>query len=145
LTTLNGQLDVSATVVTSCVLTNANVSLTFANFNPTGPAVTATTPIGVTCNNGVGYTLALGDGLNAVSGVRRMNDGGAGRLEYTLSRPDALNVNTLTAWGGANLVSRTGNGSNQDATVFGTITAGGNNATVLAGAYSDTVVISLTF
>ena len=146
--TVTGNLDVSATVATACVLTNFTNSLTFTTtFNPTGPAVTATGDIGVTCNNGLNYTIALGNGGNFLAGVRRMNDGGSGFLEYTISRPDnAVNAtNTGTPWIGANVVSRTGNGSNQPATAYGQITAGGNNASATPGSYGDTVLITVTF
>jgi spore coat protein U-like protein len=145
-TTLTASLDVSVNVVTSCTFSATNYSLTFADFNPTGPAINGTGTIGVTCNATVPYTITLGDGLNAQTGVRRMNDGGANRLEYTLSRPDATNTtNTNTPWNTTSVVARTGTGALQPATVYGQITAGGNNGTVPAGAYSDTVVVSLIF
>lgn len=146
-----GSLDVSATVASACVLTNATNSLTFTTtFNPTGPAVTASGAIGITCNNGLAYTVGLDNGQNpTVGGVRRMNDGGAGRLEYTINRPlDVTNGNSNLPWGGiatANIVTRVGTGLSVDATAYGTITAGGNNATAPSGSYADTVGITISF
>lgn len=141
----SGTLDVSATVAPACTVSTPSNAMSFPVYNPTGAAVTATTDIGVTCNLGQIYTIALGNGLNFLVN-RRMSDGQGNFLEYTINRPDnTTNAATVTAWGGANVVSRTGTGTETIATAYGTVPSNANNQAAVSGNYTDTVAITVTY
>lgn len=146
--TSTGTLDVTATVAPACVVSTTTNTLAFPTFNPSVAAVTATADIGITCNTGLNYSVSLDNGLN-FSGTRRMKDIAGNFLEYTLNRPNnALpNANSGSPWGNAapNVVTRTGTGVEQLATVYGTIPFSTANQAAVTGDYTDTVTITVTF
>lgn len=144
--TSTGTLDVTATVAPACVVSTTTNTLAFPTFNPTVGAVTAQTNIGITCNNGLGYTVSLDNGSNFLV-TRRMTDGSGNYLEYSLNRPNnADNNNSGSAWGTTpNVVTRTGSGVEQLATVYGTIPFSTANQAAVTGSYTDTVTITVTF
>lgn len=121
---------------------------TIGSIAPTAARIDTQGSVTVTCNTP--YTIYIGDGGNRVapgSGDRRMARG-TQRLPYQLYK-DAARTQIWDATGGtATLngsggVSDVGTGINQTRPVYGSIPAG----TVLpaAGAYSDTVIVTVTY
>lgn len=143
----NATLEVNATVAAACNFASSTTTLSFPTFNPTVAAVTATADISVTCNTGLSYDLELGLGGNPSGTTRRMSDGGGNFLEYTINRPTTGNTDSGFNWGtgAANKITRTGNGSVQPATAFGTIPFSSANQLAVTGTYNDTVIITITY
>jgi spore coat protein U-like protein len=140
-------LTVSATIAASCTISTAAVA-----FGAYDPIVThkaanldGTGTVTVTCTDGSATTVTLGQGANADAGstdtvpVRRMLAGG-NYLSYFLYSEGTR----TTVWGNdaASDVDHTGDGTATALTVYGRVTMDQN---VPAGAYSDTVVATVTF
>ncbi len=141
--TANANLTVQATVADSCGVTDANLS--FGTVSPSaGTALPSTGAISVTCTLGTGFSVGLGDGLNASSGARRMRKGATTEyLTYELYRDlivqqrfgDSNPAQRVTGGVGLGLVA-------VPVSVFGMVPSGQASAT---GAYSDTVQITLYY
>lgn len=134
------QFTVSATVIASCDVTAQNLS--FNNYDPVIATPTdATTTLSVFCTNGTTYTVALdaGTGSGATVTTRKMTSG-ANTLSYSLYKDSGY----ATVWGasGGALVSGTGSGAAQSLTVYGRIAA---QQTSIAGSYTDTVTVTVTY
>jgi spore coat protein U-like protein len=140
-------LSVTATVSANCTISTSAVA--FGAYDPistnASSALNGTGSVTVTCTNGSGATVTLGQGSNADTGssdtapLRRMK-AGSNFLNYALYS----DTNRSTVWGNTagTGVAHTGTGSAATLTVFGQI-AGGQNAA--SGSYSDTVVATVTF
>jgi spore coat protein U-like protein len=140
-------LAVSATVLASCTI--AAAALGFGNYNVSGAqavtALDAQADLTVTCSVGVTTTISLDEGASEDAGstpvtpLRQMASG-LNRLDYTLYQdPTRL---LLWGTGGGNDLSFPATGATDTVTVYGSI-AGGQLAP--AGAYTDTVVATITF
>ncbi len=130
---------VSATVISTCSVTTS--PLAFGNYS--SGAVNTTTPVLVTCSNGTTYTVGLsaGGGTGATVAVRKLVGPSAATLNYSIYS-DAAHT---TVWGstiGTDTVAGTGNGLAQTLTAYGRIPA---SQTSSAGAYTDTVTVTLTY
>lgn len=128
---------VTANVVTTCGITATN--LNFGNYS--GVQLDGTATLNATCSTGTPYTIGLnqGNGAGATVTTRKMTGPAASLLNYTLSRDAAHTIN----WGNVtDRASGAGNGAAQPFTVFGRIPA---SQFVQAGAYSDTITVTLTF
>ena len=131
-------LSVSATVTGSCRFNSAGpTTLTIATgagvIDPSaaGPA-TGTVGITFRCTTGTTSSIAADDGLNSTGpGARRVANGG-NFMPYSLTLTNAAQVGS-------------GFGAGQDKTlqVDGSITAA-NYQNAVAGAYSDTVTLTIT-
>ena len=122
--------NISANVLKVCTVSAFNVS--FGDYDASSP--TAKTPTGtpaftVRCTMGTTYTVVVGNGTNYTT-TRRM------RLGATTSYLDYNLGHTPPTGGG------TGTGLAQSYTVTGNIPIG---QWVAAGAYSDTVVVTVTY
>lgn len=134
---------VSATVTEACQVSAS--SLAFGTYNPLAGDVDGEATISVTCTSGTSAWIGLGEGANPDDGsspaapVRRMTDGTA-FLRYDLYSDS----NRSTAWTDeqAGGVAFTGTGAAEEFTVYGTIPGG---QSVPAGAYTDTVVVTVNF
>jgi spore coat protein U-like protein len=132
---------VSAAVLSSCLVTA--LPLAFGTYLPTQSTnTTAQTSVSVTCTNGTPYNVGLnaGIGTGATVATRKMTSG-ANLLSYSLYSDGGYS----TVWGstiGTNTVTGTGSGLVQTITVYGSITA---LQAVPAGAYTDTITVSLTY
>lgn len=141
--TKTADLAVSATVIESCEVTTAAVA--FGNYDASsGTAVDNTGSVDVICSSGTTYDIGLGvgTGTGATVSTRQMGDGATGVLNYSLY----LDSGRLTNWdntGGLGVVSGTGTGSSQSHTVYGRIPA--DQAAAPSGAYSDTVVVTVSY
>lgn len=121
---------------------------TISSIAPTATRIDAQGSVTVRCNTP--YTIYIGDGGDRVSpgsGNRRMLRG-TQRLPYQLYK-DAARTQVWDATGGTAAmngsggVSDVGTGLNQTRAVYGSIPAGTVLPTV--GAYSDTVVVTITY
>jgi spore coat protein U-like protein len=128
---------VTANVVTTCAVTATN--LNFGNYS--GVQLDGTATLNATCSTGTPYIIGLsaGTGAGATVNNRKMTGPAASLLNYGLFRDAARSSH----WGNTtDTQSGTGNGAAQPFTVFGRITA---SQFVQAGAYSDTITVTLTF
>ena len=94
--------------------------------------------IAVLCTNGTSYTIGLDAG--AVTG-RKLSGSLGGNLNYALYR-DSGRTNNWGSTIGTDTQAGTGNGLLQNLTVYGRIASA---QTPLAGVYTDTVTVTLTY
>lgn len=98
----------------------------------------------VNCTTGTPYNIGLSAGAFPAATVttRRMSSGSS-NIPYSLYRDAARTLN----WGntvGTDTLTATGNGANQNVTVYGRV-AGGANVNVPAGTYTDTITATITY
>ena len=129
--------NVTATVQATCTISATN--LAFGNY--AGTQLDASANITVNCTNTTPYNVGLdaGTATGATVNARKMKSG-ANLLNYALFS----NSGRTTNWGSisAEGVPGTGNGSNQQITVYGRVAAG---QSVTPGSYADTVIVTLTY
>jgi spore coat protein U-like protein len=131
---------VTTAVISSCVV--VATPMAFGNYDPTSAtATTSTSVISVTCTSGAPYNVGLDKGANGSSVTARLLKVGASTLPYALYSDSGRTTN----WGstiGTDTVTGTGSAILQPITVYGGIPAG---AAVPAGAYTDTVTVTVTY
>lgn len=144
--TATNTMPVSVNVINSCTV--AATPMAFGAPTAIGGAnVDTTSTISLVCTNGAAYDVALDNGLNAAVGQRYMSNGATTpvKIPYNIYKDSAR----ASAWG-----STSGTGGNTSSGVAGvsgavTLTAYGripSTATsVGAGAYLDTVTVTVTF
>jgi spore coat protein U-like protein len=130
---------VTATVAATCIVAASN--LAFGSV--TGVQATANSVVTVTCTNGTGYNIGLsaGSATGATVSNRSMTGPGAATLKYGLFQDAAFGTN----WGntaGTDTVTGVGTGIGQPITVFGKVPTG---QFPTAGAYSDTITVTVTY
>lgn len=147
--TASSSMPVSATVANNCSI-DATGGLAFGSYDPAvanaSAPLDASGTINVTCTLDAAATITLGQGANADTGstdaapLRRMTDGATNFLSYALYQESGR----TTVWGNDTTtdVISTGTGAAVSHTVYGRVAAAQN---VPAGAYSDTVVATVTF
>jgi len=141
--TATDTFQVTATVLGSCSVSATD--LAFGDYTPTsGTALDQTSTVTVTCTNGTSYTVGLNAGLNddgnGVTG-RRMVYNTTNFLAYALYSDSGRTTN----WGNTpptDTVGGTGSGSGQAITVYGRVPI---NQYVTAGAYLDTITVTVTY
>ncbi len=125
--------DVSVQVLASCSISATNMS--FASITTgTTSNTDATSTLTVNCSNGTPFTIALGNGTNYSAGRRLAS--GASYINYSLYSDSGRG----SPWGS---VSGTGNGSDQNFTVYGRISSG--QSVLNTGTYADTVIATITY
>ena len=135
-------MGVSANVHSACVVTSNNLS--FGNYNPTtGSPTDATSTFNVTCTTGTSFTVGLNAGATSGATVTtRQMANGASALGYALYSDTARTTN----WGntpGTDTPAATIAGSSASTfTIYGRIPAQQN---VAAGAYTDTIIITINY
>ena len=142
-TTTGTTLDVSATVTANCSV--SSTALGFGNVDVTsGSNADGTGAISVTCTNGTAWAASAdaGGGTGATLATRQMTDG-TNLLNYALYTDSGR----TTVWGDGvggttATISGTGSGTAQSSTIYGRIPSG---QTVPAGAYADTVNVTVTY
>lgn len=136
-------MTVSGTVVPTCSVAAAALNFGAAIPNPINSNVDAQGSVTATCSTGAAYTVALsvGNGAGATFASRKMTSGG-NTLNYSLY----TDASRTTVWGdgtaGSNTFGGSGSGAAQVIPVYGRIPS---PQTVPTGAYTDTVVVTLTF
>ncbi|MFJ3056211.1 spore coat U domain-containing protein [Herbaspirillum sp. NPDC087042] len=137
--TSTSSLTISASVVAACTVLGSAIA--FGSYTQTLSNQSGS--ITVLCTNGTTYNVGLDAGTGSGSTVtsRKMTAVGGGTLNYALYRDSGYTNN----WGttiGTDTMAGTGSGLTQTLTVYGQIPAA---QTPLAGAYSDTVTVTLTY
>jgi len=147
--TATGTLTVQMTITASCTISATTMNFGSVAGTAVSAAVTnASTNISVTCTNGSPYSIGADNGANASGSQRRMKSG-ANFLNYNLYTNAGLTnawttaTNNTTCSSANSCFLGTGNGSAQSVTVFGQIPAVGSAPA--AGAYSDTVTMTITY
>ncbi len=139
----NFEFGVWASVQNDCSLSAAPLDFGATGLALANQPVDAQTSISVNCGQGVAYTLALDAGTSngaSVTNRRMTRDGGGDLLRYGLYRDAAR----TQVWGdsGSDLQNGTGSGSSVSHTVYGRLPA---QTLPPAGAYRDTITVTLTF
>ena len=139
--TATGTFSVSMTIQASCLL-NSSSGIAFGTTGVLSTNTDATGTLGIQCTTSTPYTVALdaGAGAAATTTTRKLTGSGS-TINYALYRDSAR---TLT-WGnttGTDTVAGTGNGSTQTLTVYGRVPS---QSTPAAGAYADTVNVTITY
>jgi spore coat protein U-like protein len=139
-------MNVSATVSDSCSISAG--ALTFGAYDTvSGLAVDGSAALTVACTSGSSAEITLGQGDNADTGstdaapLRRMSDGATSFLSYQLYQ----DAGHLTGWGntsGTSVAYEASSAAPSTVSVYGSVDAGQD---VPAGAYTDTVVATITF
>jgi spore coat protein U-like protein len=139
---VTANLNVTATVSNSCIVSAAN--LAFGVVSPTGDT-DVQADISWNCTTGHAATVKLGAGGSGNIMARRMTSGGATSLPYQLYTDGARNTvfgdgvtGTPVAILGAGFAAAS------STTVYGRVPTGAVGANP-AGAYTDTVQITVTF
>jgi len=141
--TATGTLNVTLTITASCTVQNSP-TLAFGSVGTLTSNTDATTAITVQCTNTTTYDIALGQGANGTSVTARQMLGTGGSpstVNYALYRDAGRTQN----WGqtiGTDVVSGTGNGADQNVTVYGRVPI---QTSVKPDTYTDTVAITVTY
>lgn len=140
--TVQTTMNVSATVQNSCIISAA--PMLFGNYDPVSASPTnASTSITVTCTTGTSFGVGLSAGSTSGSTVSSRHMGNAAnRLSYALFSDSGRTTN----WGNSPGVDAPSNtiatASPSVLSVYGQIPAQQN---IPAGAYSDTVTVTVTY
>lgn len=137
-----GNMTVRITIQAECKIQTAS-DLDFGTKGVLDANADQTSTIGVQCTSGQTYNVGLsaGGGAGATTAVRKMTGPASATINYGLYR----DTNHSQSWGttiGTDTVSGTGNGDVQNITVYGRVPP---QVTPAAGAYTDTVAITVTY
>jgi spore coat protein U-like protein len=142
--TKTASFTVSATVGKNCTISAANLALgEFVGDNN----LTAESDITVRCTNGTAFSIALDDGVTGSYAGRRMVGTGGNFLVYNLYTDNTYGAVWGDDTGTTDVVGGNGTGMANalTRTVYGRLLAADNVAAVEAGAYSDTIVATITY
>ncbi len=136
-------LDVSATVEDSCTV--ANSTMNFGTLSViSGTNHDATASVSLTCTIGADYTMSLDDGSNAGAGTQRYLNYNDGTTDHQIPYDLYSDTTRSTAWAASGVnPAGTATGSAETVTVYGRIPS--TAANVIAGSYTDTVTVSISF
>ena len=138
--------NVTASITATCTI-SASGALAFGAYDPL--SVTAndnTNTLTIACTNTTPYTVSLdaGTGAGATVAVRKMTSTTPNAtLNYSLYQ----DASRTTLWGntiGTNTVAGTGNGTNQNLTVYGRIPASQTSPPSTSG-YTDLITATVTY
>lgn len=135
-------MPVSALVVNVCAVTA--LPLVFGTYDPTGGSnLDGTSTVTVLCSLNTPYNIRMSAGANGASVTTRklLVGGGTDLLPYSLFRDASRTLN----WGltdNTDTLGGTGNGLPQLLTVYGRI---GGSSNVAAGAFTDTVTVTVSY
>jgi spore coat protein U-like protein len=137
--TVNTTFSVQATVQATCLISAG--ALSFGTY--TGLQLNVASTLTITCTSATTYNVGLnaGTATGATVTTRKMTGPASAKLNYAMFRDSSRTLN----WGntvGTDTLSSTGNGSAQLSSVFGRLAAG---QVVLPGAYSDTIIVTITY
>lgn len=140
--TATGQFNVTITIQSNCVVQSAT-DLAFGSQGVITANIDAQSTISVQCTNTTPYTIGInvGNGAGATVASRKMTGSAAATVNYSVYRDAARTL----VWGttiGTDTLAGTGNGSTQPITVYGRVPP---QATPAAGAYSDTLTVTVTY
>lgn len=132
---------VQLTITSSCTINSAS-TLNFGSQGVLTAPVNQTSAIQVQCTNTTPYNIGLdaGTATGATVTTRKMTNGAA-TVGYALYS----DAGRTTNWGnavGTDTVSGAGSGVSQSYTVYGQVPA---QSTPAAGAYADTITVTVTY
>ncbi|MDX2220772.1 MAG: spore coat U domain-containing protein [Burkholderiales bacterium] len=146
--TTNTNVGVTTNVIANCSVTSTPIA--FGSYDPiSATAVTAEGTLSIRCTRGTAPSVAMGDGNNFSGGSRRMTDGTA-FLSYNVFTP-ASNAPAASCAGASTpypsiapgfVLTAAPSNAARSYNICGQIPA---SQDVSAGAYSDTVVATITF
>lgn len=133
---------VTLTLEDECVVT-AGIALDFDAAGVLDVALTGTTTIDVQCTDQTAYSVGLneGTGVGATVLTRYLTGPGGVLVLYELYQ----DAGHLTIWGNTpptNTVAGTGDGDTQTLTVYGLVPV---QVTPVAGNYTDTITVTVTY
>jgi spore coat protein U-like protein len=141
--TASSTMSVTATVTANCTV--STTALAFGNVDTTsGSNVDSTGSLSIRCTNGTAWAASagVGSGSGASFANRRMT-AGANLLNYNIYTTAARTV----VWGDGTsstaTIPGTGTGNAQSVTVYGRVASG--QTSVPAGAYADTISVTVTY
>jgi spore coat protein U domain-containing protein, fimbrial subunit CupE1/2/3/6 len=137
---------VTATVLATCSATAA--ALAFPNYTPGAGAQIGNTTISVKCTKNTPFTVALNAGSTVGDAyAQRLMASGANTLQYNLYTTVALATVFGDGTGGTATVAGTGQGvaTANSVQVFGQLPDSATNQAAIAGAYSDTITVTVTY
>ena len=137
--TVTSTFAVSATVPAGCTI--SATSLNFGNYS--GALIDSASALTVTCTNLTTFNIGLsaGTATGATVTTRKMTSPVSATLNYTLFRDSARTFNWGNTVGTDTLISL-GNGTALQYGVYGRMAAG---QSVAPGAYSDTIIATVTY
>ena len=139
-----GSFNVKITIVDNCVFTTGGLSdLDFGTKGVLATQLTLSSSIKVQCTNNTPYTIALdaGQAPGATTSTRQMVGPFSAKINYSLWRDAAFTQN----WGnvaGTDTNGGRGTGVEVIFPIFATVPA---QTTPQAGAYSDTIAVTITY
>lgn len=133
-------VQVQAEVIASCLFPAASTPVDFGVLDNTLGNINQVGDLTVKCTNNTLAKIGLDNGLNAVSGQRKIKDGGTNTIDYALFQDAARTV----AWKNADpdRLSFTATGVNETKTIYGTLNY---SSPVPLGTYTDTVTATVEF
>lgn len=133
-------MTVQALVTGACSVSSTDVN--FGNVSSLAQPIEAVGTLSATCTQGTPYAIGLSGGTSgATNPAQRMMSGGSGQVTYGLYR----NAAHTLGWGntaGVDAAAGVGTGAAQTYTIYGQIPA---QAARQPGAYSDTIVVTLSY
>jgi spore coat protein U-like protein len=137
---------VTATVQSTCSATAA--ALAFPNYTPGGGAQIGNTTISVKCTKNTPFTVLLNAGSTTGEAfAQRLMASGTNTLQYNLYTAATL----LTIFGdgtaGTQTIAGTGLGvaTANSVQVFGQVPDSASNQAAIAGSYSDTITVTVSY
>ena len=137
---------VTATVLSTCSATAA--ALAFPNYTPGGGAQIGNTTISVKCTKNTPFTVGLNVGSTTGDAfAQRLMGSGANTLQYNLFTTAGLATIFGDGTGGTATVPGTGAGVATAASVqvFGQVPDSATNQAAVAGSYTDTITVTVTY
>jgi spore coat protein U-like protein len=144
--TKTSSFTVSASVGKNCIISAGSLALgEFIGDND----LTAESDITVRCTAGTNFGIALSDGTTGTYAGRRMVGPGGDFLVYNLYTTDTYAAVWGDDTGDTDIVGGQGTGmgiaGEQTRTVYGRLLAVDNEDPVEAGAYTDTIIATITY
>jgi spore coat protein U-like protein len=148
--TATANLTVQMTITASCTINAATLDFgTNPGTNLVSANVDTSTTVSVTCTNTAPYSIGMDNGANVSGSQRRMKNGVSNFLNYNLYT-DAGRTNAWTTAASSSTCTTasscalgTGNGAAQSVNIYGRVPTVATAPT--AGAYTDTVVMTITY
>ncbi|HOV03956.1 MAG TPA: spore coat U domain-containing protein [Kaistiaceae bacterium] len=140
-TVATGTFNVRMKVLDECSVKSTE-TLDFGDHGVWSSNVDSQASLVVACTNGTPFSIGLDKGLNGSSVTdRQMAGDRGGNIAYGLFR----DASRAQPWGddGANTVAGTGTGVDQTLTIYGRVPP--PSGAVIAGNYSDTITVAVTY
>jgi spore coat protein U-like protein len=146
--TTTTSFQVTANLQSTCSASAA--TLAFGAYTPGAGALTGNTNVVVKCTKGTTFTVSLNGGSGGGTVAQRlMLNGTANHLQYNLYTAAALGTIFGDGTGGSATVAGTGAGTGTtnavNVPVYGQVPDNATNQTAVAGAYTDTIAVTVSY